>query len=130
MYEKILHHWPYRERGGANILKLVKSTIWMDFDTFIYKLSNRSDIQILSLILRHIVSLKNTYLQFFQFKFLLWVSTFWFSNNFIISQFKIFKKESHLLHSQKLVTYFGQTSLNSTFLLIRGVRTRRTGLNN
>ena len=47
----------------------------------------------------------------------------------IISQFKIFKNELPL-HSQKLVTYFGQISQDFTFLFIREVGTGRTVLNN
>ena len=42
-----------------------------------------------------------------------------------------FSKRNYIfpLHSQKVVTYFGQISPNSTSLLIRGVRTGRTSLN-
>ena len=43
-----------------------------------------------------------------------------------------FQKRNYIfpLHSQKVVTYFGQISPNSTSLIIRGVRTGRTSLNN
>ena len=43
-----------------------------------------------------------------------------------------FSKRNYIfpLHSQKVVTYFGQISPNSTSLIIRGMRTGRTSLNN
>ena len=68
-----------------------------------------------------------------------WIHLFFFSvqnwfcccNIFNIHSSK-FSKRNYIfpLHSQKLETYFGQISPNSTFLLIRGLRSGRTGQNN